>query len=222
MKKIRLRLDILLQEAGINRLTLSKQTGISYPVIDRYYKNTVRQYDSSVLLRICLALGCDIKDLLEIVDEQTDRQGNTCLFSLARGHGILKVGKREASRRENNVPDSTGLPGRRFLECGFFYRSIFSTSPMRLPTECMALPALLRMWLAFLWPLFITLLLTAATAAPASTPMPIPFATFIALFAIVLNLHIHNKHLTRRNAVTISIPAALLVYSAESHPKKGS
>ena len=41
MKKIRLRLDILLQEAGINRLTL----------------------------RICLALGCDIKDLLEIVDE---------------------------------------------------------------------------------------------------------------------------------------------------------
>ena len=52
--------------------------------------------------------------------------------------------------------------------------------------------------------------------------MPIPFATFIALFAIVLNLHIHNKHLTRRNAVTISIPAALLVYSAESHPKKGS
>lgn len=69
MKKIRLRLDILLQEAGINRLTLSKQTGIRYPVIDRYYKNTVRQYDSSVLLRICLALGCDIKDLLEIVDE---------------------------------------------------------------------------------------------------------------------------------------------------------
>ena len=69
MKKIRLRLDILLQEAGINRLTLSKQTGISYHVIDRYYKNTVRQYDSSVLLRICLALGCDIKDLLEIVDE---------------------------------------------------------------------------------------------------------------------------------------------------------
>ena len=69
MKKIRLRLDILLQEAGINRLTLSKQTGISYPVIDRYYKNRVRQYDSSVLLRICLALGCDIKDLMEIVDE---------------------------------------------------------------------------------------------------------------------------------------------------------
>ena len=69
MKKIRLRLDILLQEAGINRLTRSKQPGISYPVIDRYYKNTVRQYDSSVLLRICLALGCDIKDLLEIVDE---------------------------------------------------------------------------------------------------------------------------------------------------------
>ena len=69
MKKIRLRLDILLQEAGINRLTLSKQTGISYPVIDRYYKNTVRQYDSSVLLLICLSLGCDIKDLLEIVDE---------------------------------------------------------------------------------------------------------------------------------------------------------
>ena len=69
MKVLRLRLDALLKEAEMNRSAFSKKAGISYPVVDRYYKNTVHQYDSSVLLRICLALGCDIKDLLEIVDE---------------------------------------------------------------------------------------------------------------------------------------------------------
>lgn len=69
MKVIRLRLDELLEEAKINRSILSKEAGISYPVIDRYYKNAVKQYDSKIMLKICLALGCDIGDLLEIVDE---------------------------------------------------------------------------------------------------------------------------------------------------------
>ncbi|HJB38665.1 MAG TPA: helix-turn-helix transcriptional regulator [Candidatus Acutalibacter ornithocaccae] len=53
----------------MNRSAFSKKAGISYPVVDRYYKNTVHQYDSTILLQICLTLHCDIGDLLEIVDE---------------------------------------------------------------------------------------------------------------------------------------------------------
>ncbi len=69
MKVLRLRLDALLKEAEMNRSAFSKKAGISYPVVDRYYKNTVHQYDSTILLQICLTLHCDIGDLLEIVDE---------------------------------------------------------------------------------------------------------------------------------------------------------
>lgn len=38
MKVLRLRLDALLKEAGMNRSAFSKKAGISYPVVDRYYK----------------------------------------------------------------------------------------------------------------------------------------------------------------------------------------
>ena len=47
---------------------------------------------------------------------------------------------------------------------------------------CMALPALLRMWLAFLCPPDMTLVATAATAAPAATPMPMPLDRVHRLF----------------------------------------
>lgn len=69
MKAIRLRLDKLLDQAGLNRSSFSKQAGISYPVVNRYYKNEVKEYDSKILLEICLALNCGISDLLEITDE---------------------------------------------------------------------------------------------------------------------------------------------------------
>lgn len=68
MKVIRLRLDTLLDEAGMNRSVFSKKAGISYPVVDRYYRNKVYQYDSNILLQICLTLNCNIGDLLEIVE----------------------------------------------------------------------------------------------------------------------------------------------------------
>ena len=62
---IRLTIDKALESAGITRYELAKRTGIQYHIIDKYYKNTVRRYDSFILERICDALSCEIKDLIE-------------------------------------------------------------------------------------------------------------------------------------------------------------
>ena len=62
---IKLVLEKALKKQNISRYELSKRTGIQYQIIDNYYKNTVVRYDSFVLDRICQALDCDIKDIIE-------------------------------------------------------------------------------------------------------------------------------------------------------------
>ena len=61
---IRLTIDQYLDNHGISRYELSKRAGISYQIVDNYYKNKVVRYDSDVLDRICEALSCDISDLI--------------------------------------------------------------------------------------------------------------------------------------------------------------
>lgn len=62
---IKLTLDKALQKYGLSRYELAKQTGIQYQVIDNYYKNKVKRYDSYVLERICEALNCQISEIIE-------------------------------------------------------------------------------------------------------------------------------------------------------------
>lgn len=62
---IRLTLDKLLDKLNITRYELAKRTGIQYQIIDNYYKNKVKRYDSYVLERICDTLNCEIKDIIE-------------------------------------------------------------------------------------------------------------------------------------------------------------
>lgn len=50
---IRLTLDKVLVNRGLTRYELAKRTGIRYQIIDNYYKNKVKRYDSYVLERIC-------------------------------------------------------------------------------------------------------------------------------------------------------------------------
>lgn len=63
---IRLCLDKALEKHKISRYELAKRTGIQYQVIDNYYKNKVKRYDSFVLERICIALDCGIEDIIEL------------------------------------------------------------------------------------------------------------------------------------------------------------
>lgn len=66
---IRISLDKTLIKYKVSRYELAKRTGIQYQIIDNYYKNKVKRYDSFVLERICIALDCDIKDIIEFVNE---------------------------------------------------------------------------------------------------------------------------------------------------------
>ncbi len=66
---IKLCLDKTLKSKKISRYELAKRTGIRYPIIDNYYKNKVIRYDSYVLDRICLALDCEINDIIEFIKE---------------------------------------------------------------------------------------------------------------------------------------------------------
>ncbi len=62
---IRLTLDKALDKYKITRYELSRRSGIQYQVIDNYYKNKVKRYDSYVLERICEAIDCTIEDIIE-------------------------------------------------------------------------------------------------------------------------------------------------------------
>lgn len=64
---IRLKLDKTLDEKGMTRYKLAKQTGIQYHIIDKYYKNSVTRYDSYVLDRICEELDCNVGDIIEYI-----------------------------------------------------------------------------------------------------------------------------------------------------------
>lgn len=68
---IRITLDVYLKESNISRYELAKRTGIQYQIIDNYYKNKVKRYDSYVLERICEALNCNISNIIEYKKEKT-------------------------------------------------------------------------------------------------------------------------------------------------------
>ena len=62
---VRITLERALAQRGVSRYELAKRTGIQYQVIDHYYKNRVKRYDSYVLDRICEALGCGLGEIIE-------------------------------------------------------------------------------------------------------------------------------------------------------------
>jgi len=66
MATIRLTLEQKLNKEKMSRYELSKLTGIQYHTLDGYYKNKVKRYDSEILLKICIALDCNIEDLITI------------------------------------------------------------------------------------------------------------------------------------------------------------
>ena len=66
-KQIILVLEKILKEKNITRYELSKRTGIHYQVIDNYYKNKVVRYDREIILKICLALDCEVGDIIKII-----------------------------------------------------------------------------------------------------------------------------------------------------------
>ena len=67
MATVKLKIDKALAELNVTRYELAKRTGITYQVIDKYYKNKIIRYDSYILEKICTALDCDISDIIEYI-----------------------------------------------------------------------------------------------------------------------------------------------------------
>ena len=67
---IKIILDEALKKHAMTRYELSKRTGIQYQIIDNYYKNKVKRYDSFVLDRICSVLNCKIQDIVEFKSQK--------------------------------------------------------------------------------------------------------------------------------------------------------
>ena len=67
---IRIKLDELLQKAGLSKNKLSHRAEMQRSQINHYCNNEITRLDIDVLARICTVLQCDIGDLLEFVPPQ--------------------------------------------------------------------------------------------------------------------------------------------------------
>ncbi|MBO5010495.1 MAG: helix-turn-helix transcriptional regulator [Clostridia bacterium] len=66
---IKLKLDKYIDKKQITRYELAKRTGITYHIVDKYYKNAVVRYDSYILDKFCAALDCDVADIIEYIPD---------------------------------------------------------------------------------------------------------------------------------------------------------
>ncbi len=64
---IRIKLDELIQKAGISKNKLSHRAEMQRSQINHYCNNDITRLDVDVLARICTVLDCKIEDLLEFV-----------------------------------------------------------------------------------------------------------------------------------------------------------
>ena len=68
--KIHIKLDQLIQEAGISKNKLSHRAEMQRTQINHYCNNDITRLDIDVLARICTVLNCRIEDLLEFIPPQ--------------------------------------------------------------------------------------------------------------------------------------------------------
>ena len=69
---IRIKLDELIQKAGISKNKLSHRAEMQRSQINHYCNNEITRLDTDVLARICTVLECEIGDLLEFVPPEKE------------------------------------------------------------------------------------------------------------------------------------------------------
>lgn len=65
--KINVNIKGVMKDKNITRNKLSKLTGCTYNVIERYYNAQIERVDLDVLAKICYVLDCEIVDVLDYV-----------------------------------------------------------------------------------------------------------------------------------------------------------
>lgn len=63
---IRIRLAELLEARGKTLYWLRKESGVSYPTLLRLAHNKIQKPELRVLEKVCVALGCEVGELLVI------------------------------------------------------------------------------------------------------------------------------------------------------------
>lgn len=66
MSSIKIVLKDVLEQRGKTRYWLAKETGIHFKTIDSYYKNKIKRYEADSILKMCVALECQVGDLIKI------------------------------------------------------------------------------------------------------------------------------------------------------------
>lgn len=69
---IHIKLDELIQKAGISKNKLSHRAEMQRTQINHYCNNDITRLDIDVLARICTVLDCKIEDLLEFIPPESD------------------------------------------------------------------------------------------------------------------------------------------------------
>lgn len=67
---IKIKLDHLIQKAGISKNKLCHRTEMQRTQLNNYCNNTITRLDTDVLSKLCTVLRCEIGDLLEFVPPQ--------------------------------------------------------------------------------------------------------------------------------------------------------
>lgn len=70
--KIVIKLDDLIQKAGLSKNKLSHRAEMQRSQINHYCSNEITRLDTDVLARICTVLDCQIGDLLEFVPPEKE------------------------------------------------------------------------------------------------------------------------------------------------------
>jgi len=64
---IKIKLNELMEEAGISKKKLSEEAEMQRWQVRRYCNNEITRLDTAVLARLCRALNCSLSDLLEYI-----------------------------------------------------------------------------------------------------------------------------------------------------------
>lgn len=57
-------IESVMKAKGISKNSLCRMTGIAYNALQRYCKSEIKRVDLDVISRICIALECDISDVI--------------------------------------------------------------------------------------------------------------------------------------------------------------
>ncbi len=68
--KIVIKLDNYLKEHHVSRTSLSRKGDLRYDTILSYCRNDVTRFDADTLAKMCIALNCNIQDILEFVPDK--------------------------------------------------------------------------------------------------------------------------------------------------------